>query len=365
MSKRKSPKRIKTGLAGAPLDGGYMALRNYFYSELEKKDYVSMIKEYIRTNYDRTQSSIILSNPDYSFNFFNYAASIYWLNAGFTLEEGESKYKQGLDNYLNKLLEEGEKFKVDIVKKNSIKPKAISPMERLKNKVQETIGKDFDLLKDDWMDLKRTEIDVYSLFKQYDLKGISVTIVSNWVQKMYDEYSGAYNKECPQLVESYSFVKRTDLKWYMTACQTMLDDLSKLKAVRKSVTRTKKVKTADKQVAKVKYKINDSEYKLESINPVLIVGTGTVYLFNTKSRKLQVYITESLVGGLQVSSSSITGFDEDKSFMITLRKPDEVLQKMLTLTPAKVKKYLESIKAKKLSVSGRINTDMIILRAVK
>lgn len=359
---KKKVKRIKTGLAGAPLDKGYESVRFYFFTDLDKKDYVDLLKEYVKTNFSREEQRIILSNPDYAFNYFNYASMVHWKNSGFELSEYNTL---ALNRFILNLLDKGKPILEEKKEEQKEKPKVISPAERLKMKVQETIFGDIDILLDDWMDSKRTTIDIYSLVKKYDIKGVGLKYIEDRLQKIQDEYDGAYNKTCPQLVEAYNYLKRTDIKWFKEECGRMIADVQKLQAVRKAqrVPRAKKAVAADKQVSRLQYKVNDSEYKLESINPVLLVGATKVFVFNTKTRRISVYTSNNLEG-ISVSGTSLKNFSET-SFTTTLRNPDETLKQILTYTPAKINKVLDELTTKRIAANGRINKDTILLKVLR
>ena len=45
--KQKTKRRIKTGLAAAPLDSGFMRYKNYIRTEIDKKDIAGLIRNYI------------------------------------------------------------------------------------------------------------------------------------------------------------------------------------------------------------------------------------------------------------------------------------------------------------------------------
>lgn len=89
-----------------------------------------------------------------------------------------------------------------------------------------------------------------------------------------------------------------------------------------------------------------------------------VYTFNTKTRKISVYITDN-PNGFEVSGSSIKGFVQETSVTFKLRKPDEVLPVILSKAPKVIEKTLDGIKAVKSSANGRINIDTIILKALR
>ena len=120
-------------------------------------------------------------------------------------------------------------------------------------------------------------------------------------------------------------------------------------ANQKTVVRTKKVKPAGVQVANVNYDKEGSP-----ISAVKIPGAIDVVIFNTKTRKLQVY---KAVGrqGLSVKGTSIKDFDEVKSYQVTVRQ--NLIDRLLFVVgkdPKAIEKTI-SPKTKRTKVNGRLN----------
>ena len=66
MVKRKKAKvraRARTGLAGAPIDKGFDAVKYYFHIEVDRKDLINTLKSYIKSNFDSKNQKFALSNP--------------------------------------------------------------------------------------------------------------------------------------------------------------------------------------------------------------------------------------------------------------------------------------------------------------
>jgi hypothetical protein len=140
------------------------------------------------------------------------------------------------------------------------------------------------------------------------------------------------------------------------------------KATRK--TRKPKSKPAAKVVEKVKYKKTDDKYKLASVDPASIVGATTLWVFNTKTRKLGRYVASEIDptgagregSGLSVKGTTITGFDEAQSIQKTLRKPDDTLKDFKAAGKVKLRKFMEELPTTETKLNGRLNPDTIILK---
>jgi hypothetical protein len=197
------------------------------------------------------------------------------------------------------------------------------------------------------------------------LAGSAVAPVRQVIEGWLLDYEDAYHKRCEQAVEGYSHLKRPELNHRIKACQDMLLDLDRIKSAAKATrkTRVKKPQAADKQVRNVKYKTEDANFKLASINPVQIIGKTRLYTFNTKTRTLTEYITQS-VDGFQISGSTIKNIDPVNSRQVKLRKPDEFLPMVLSKTVKQIDTEWKKLTTKSSQPNGRLNADTILLRVL-
>ena len=202
-------------------------------------------------------------------------------------------------------------------------------------------------------------------FKRYGLAGSATMPVRQVIEGWLIDYEDAYHKRSEDAAEGYSHLKKPELNRRIKACQDMLLDLDRIKSAAKATrkTRVKKPKAADKQIAKVKYKTEDANFKLVSIPPIQMVGKMRLFTFNTKTRMLTEYITES-ANGFQISGSTIKNFDQVNSRTVKLRKPDEFLPLVLTKTPNQIDKEWKALTTKSSVPNGRLNTDTILLRVL-
>ena len=187
-------------------------------------------------------------------------------------------------------------------------------------------------------------------------------------KKMSEEEADQWD----QVKEGYGHIKKAELKKIITALENLLEAcdfvIESSKATRK--TRKPKSKPAAKVVEKLKYKQTDDKYKLASIDPANIVGASTLWVFNTKTRKLGKYVASEVDptgagregSGLSVKGTTITGFDEEQSVQKTVRKPDEVLKEFKSAGKVKLRKFLDEIKTTDTKLNGRINPDTILLK---
>lgn len=371
MVKRKKAKvraRARTGLAGVPIDKGFEAVKYYFHMEIDRKDLINTLKSYIKSNVDSKNQKFALSNPEYKFYIFtHYCATAFWINSGIKLDEKSSKYAEGLYKYVMTLVESGKDiyFEKQAKLKDSANVVSLSPMQRLQKKISNTIMQDLLDLEDKWIDGEKAELDIYQEFKRHGLTGAAVASVRQVIEGWLLDYEDAYHKRCEDAVEGYAHLKRPELNRRIKVCQDMLADCDRIRSAAKATraTRVKQPKSADKQVAKVQYKKEDTEFKLVSIPPIKIVGGTRLYTFNTKTRALTEYITQD-VKGFEISGTSIKNIDKVNSRTVKLRKPDAFLPIVLGKTPNQIDKEWKTLTTKTSVPNGRLGSDTILLRVL-
>lgn len=363
--------RARSGTAGAPLDKGYAAVQAYFHMEVDKKDLSDILKRYIKKNRSKEDQKVIFANAEYNFTMFtHYCAAAFWLNSAMPKDDMAistgGMWYDALDKFIDTLYEKGkplllEKEAEKIAQGNVI---TLSPMQKLQNKINNTIMYELDDLEDAWMNGEKAVLDVYLRMKFHGLGGSATKPVASLLEGWLLDYSDAYHKRCEQAVEGYSHLNRPELKRRMDECEKMLGDLEKLKASTKA-TRTVKMKKApslDKQISRLKYKKEDNEYKISSIAPAMLVGALCAFVFNTKYKTITKYVSET---GLMVSGSTLKNINLEQSIQNSLRKPNEFLPIVLTKSEKQIDKAWSELTTKSRIPNGRINGDTIILRVLK
>ena len=361
LKKKKEIVRRK-GAALIPIQRGWEATKYYFQIEVTKKDIVGYIKTYVKNNFTKAQARKILAAPEYKFNIPHYGCTAFWLNSKLDIDEKIQPFVNGIKKHCTELIDIGGEILNE--KKNEKKVViSISPMERLQKKISETIMQDLLDLEDQWIEGEKVTIDLYKLFQTHSLSGSATLPVRQVVEGWLIDYEDAYHKRDEQAVEGYSHLKRPELNRRIKSCQDMLLDLDKIQSAAKAnrKIRTPKVKAADKQVAKVQYKKEDPEFKLVSINPILLIGSRRLYAFHCKERYLIEYCTQS-VNGFEISGTTIKNIDSVNSRQVRLRKPDEFIPIALNKTVKQIDTEWKKLTTKTTIPTGRINKDIILLR---
>lgn len=361
------PRRPKVGIDAAPRDS-FDKCKYYFHYEIEPKQCATIVKTWVKKEFTQEEAKCILACPEYKFTMFSHwAATIFWMNEGLEWEERYYGFRDKVRKHYEEYIEIGKDILANKTEDKEEKSNVIrlTPQQLLARKVGETVMQDVDKLEDEWIENKKTTIDLFALFTKYELKAMAVPQVRNRIQCWLEEYTGAYNKECDQLVEGYQNVKRTEIKRRMKACEDMLADLERIvqvgKATRKP--RKKKAVTADKQVASLKYQKQDATLKIASVNPVSIPGAVRMLVVNTKYRTITEYITDRAQGFI-IKGTTLQGFDDVQSRTKTMRKPEEFL-KLCNKTVRQFNKHFEALTTKESKPTGRLNSDCVILKVDK
>ena len=205
---------------------------------------------------------------------------------------------------------------------------------------------------------------VLNLLKSQQAKAAHARIIRDFYARDLAELEElASGKADEQLREGYSHRSKKQIRNLITfltevknACEMLMQEAKVNRAPRKT-----KAVSKDKIVAKLKYKKSDEPLKLVSINPVDIIGSKELWVYNTKSRKLGKYVAAEF-SELGVKGTTITGFSETLSVMKTLRKPEEKLKEFKSAGKVALRKFLEDINAVDAPMNGRINEEIVLLK---
>ena len=169
-----------------------------------------------------------------------------------------------------------------------------------------------------------------------------------------------------QLKEGYAHYstaqKKAALDLYkkiVDACDIIIGEQKLNKKPRKV-----KAKSADDLVKKLKFKSSDSTYGISSVPANGLIGGLMAVVFNTKNRKLGVYVATDN-DGFGVKGTTLTNYNESTSIQKTLRKPAETLAIFKRTTKARAVREFEALKTTDTKLNGRFNEDTIILAIFK
>jgi len=197
-------------------------------------------------------------------------------------------------------------------------------------------------------EVKAAHARVIKTLYSRDLAELLELASGNADEQLKEGYSHRTKKQIRNLIAFYQEI--------MSACDMLAQEA---KVNRKP--KARKAQPKEKVVAKMKYKKSDEPLKLVSINPVDIIGSKELWIFNTKTRKLGRYVADEYKD-LGVKGTTITGFNATTSVCKTLRKPEDKLKEFKAAGKVQLRKFLDSINATDTMMNGRINEETILLR---
>jgi hypothetical protein len=185
-------------------------------------------------------------------------------------------------------------------------------------------------------------------------------------QRYLDEYSMALAGKPPSLAEAYAPLGKRKIKAAITWWEQAITDINTFgqqKLVMRK-TRKRKPQPPTKIVGKLKFLKTFPALKLASIEPTQLLKCSEVWVYNTKLRKIGIYVT---LGGVpfEIKGTRLTNIDPLKSVQKTLRKPDEQLKEFSNYSKAGAIKWFNNIRAVATKMREAINGDSILLKGVK
>lgn len=238
--------------------------------------------------------------------------------------------------------------------------------DRIKEKASECIGEMEGYIDDLVSSDFKISLNPYGLMHGMEIKSVHVRHISNHFKKKRIEYDEVVNTTDKDLKDGYSNFTKTQLKKLVSLFDQIILDCNKIsdESVKTRKPRKVKKKTPEQLVAKVKICEEFSELGLKSIAAKDIIGATQLWVYNTKTRKLGVYHAED-AGGFTVKGTSVENYNESKSVQKKLRKPEVTLPEVLKAGKVAIRNILPDIRAVESPLTGRLNTDTILLRILK
>ncbi len=242
----------------------------------------------------------------------------------------------------------------------------VSIQDHIRKKASECIGELEGQIDDLIISEFKSNVSPYATMTSMDTKGAHAKFIIEHFKTRRVEYDTVLTTDDADLKEGYSNFTKTQLKKLIAYCDQVIVDGMKLagEAVKSRKPRKRKTKSAEQLIAKLNYAKDFAELKLVSVDPKTIIGASTLWVYNTKTRKLGVYHALD-VSGLNIKGSTIQNFAESKSVSKTLRKPAVTVNEVLKAGKVALRNILTDIRAAETALTGRINADTILLKVSK
>ena len=325
-----SNRRAKTGIGAAPTDS-WRWFAEYIRMDLDPKDIMAILKTYVKKNCPKGYLNV----PDWHFRMYRTIAL--WIE---DIEKAIAK---------NTFVEENTSLKR-------------SPAQVLRLKQENIIGSIEEVLDNGIYD--PAGFSPYDELIKDNHAQSTAKAVAEYYKPVLEEAKELVEKKTPDLVEAFNHMSTTVRKKYLAFLEHIVADATRYMMAKKA---TRKVsvprpKSAYSQIAKMNYAKESAEYKITSIDPLLIVGARRVWTFNTKYKHLTEFVSNER-DGFTVKGSTLQKIDGDRTRRITLRKPKEFLPIIQSNTQKQIETAYRQLTTKSQPRSdGRINKDTLIMR---
>ena len=267
------------------------------------------------------------------------------------------KHQLDLNNYIDSFAKKVTEVVVVVEDRKTVR-------EYTEDKISEYIGSvegEFDEVI-----INNTEFNLLNDLKAKTIPAVYCNPITAWINRKLAEYREVEKSTDESIKEGYKNLPKRKLNFVLKVLTQWENDISLYFQIKKAnrKPRKKKVVPASVQIKNLNFKSEDKDFNLKSINPTEIVGASQVWIFNTKYKRLSVYRTDSATG-LQVKGSTLQNYDPEMCEQRTVRKPLDVLKKVLDGGKVQLRKIISELTTKEIPVNGRINDECIIVRAIK
>jgi len=242
----------------------------------------------------------------------------------------------------------------------------INIQERIRDKANECIA-ELEVQVDDFiLSGCSSNVSPYGIFHTMNIKDAQTKYIVDWAKNKRIEFDDVLNTDDALVKEGYSNFTKPQLKKIIGYFDQVILDCQRISgdSVKTRKPKKRKAKSPTQLVSKMKFMFEFPDLKLKSVNATDIIGAMSLWVYNTKNRKLGVYHAED-AGGLSVKGSTITNFAESKSVQKTLRKPEVTLPEVLNGGKVFLRNVMSNIRAVESNLTGRINCDTILLKVTK
>jgi hypothetical protein len=365
-----------SGLTGEQFGAKYREAMKWYRLETSAKDLKPKVIDWMgRTGVDKAVIASFKKTQDWRCNATMGAVAA-CLIKGMPDSHPDWNNGKSVSAYLTKSINEAiEAGKHDIEKVEEVKAvKAVAPVVTIQDRLKDAAGdmsEEIDYAIDSWI----TDPDAFDpkAFKMTNLlrgkgaKAAHARFIKSYFKRGHEELLElASGNADEQLREAYGHVARKNVKKLIEFYESIMVACDQIAAEAKLTKkpRAKKVVPAEKLIAKVKFKTGDDKLGITSVPPTQIIGAQSLVIYNTKTRKIGVYISKSSAG-FGVKGTSITDFSE-KSFQKTIRKPEVQLKEFKEQnTQKRVETWFTKIKTTETLMNGRLNEDIILLKVFK
>jgi len=266
--------------------------------------------------------------------------------------------REKLQTFEEKILREGEELSKHAAaaaeKRNATKAAAV------RRDIAEAIAH-IDMVIDGFIETGKTTFDAASWIRNNKISKEAQEAIQTRFKRVLDELIASETD--PELNEGYStFNKKKKTVFIELMTDIVSTKICTTKSAGDRKPRKKKVIPPEKLVKNLQYMKSFNELNLESIDPTIIIGATSLWVYNTKYRILTNYVSDE---GLSVKGSTLLNINEAETKSKKLRKPEVTVPEVLRSGKVPLRKVFDNLTTGFLKANGRINKETILLRVVK
>lgn len=292
--------------------------------------------------------------------------TIAWLmrmaQMGLILSWGEKKF---IATRLQKLLAGVPKIE-KASKEDEAETEKVNIQDRINAKLKITFG-ELDAAFDDFIKSNMSKkAEVMGIFARTAPPGNRMKDIIAYAEKHLRELNFAVTG-VPPFDEAYNAYGKRSLKAMIGFWDAVVSAANSYGVIKRKNRKPRKAKVVspEKMVSKLKHLKTFVPLKLTSIDPTQILRSTEVYTFNTKTRKLGIYVVDSHANAFDVKGSKILNMNPVLSVQKTLRKPEKQLPEFMALGKPASTKWMKAVKSTEIKMKESLSKDCIILKAYK
>ena len=264
------------------------------------------------------------------------------------------------ENYAKLLTEKPHKQKVKV--QASAAPK-ISIQDRILERARDEAGELEGFIDDLKSSDFKKKYDIEKYLKSKNLSSVVLQKICDMFVEPAREITAAVRGDDEQIKEAYSHLKKPQLRKLSELYDDIVSAANKIAIENKPKRKRRRIKEkpVTQIVAKVNYLTEHKDLNLTGLPVEKVVGASQVWTYNVKTKLLGVYNTDN-ARGLTFKGTTLQNFDPKSSIGKRLRKPEVVLPELLGAGKIKLKKILPELKTKEQPLTGRFNSDTIVLK---
>ena len=266
--------------------------------------------------------------------------------------------RASLDRYVNRIKKIAVTHKQE--KKEARIEKVDVPTLTIRQRLDEKAGQ---IIADveEHVDNCNYEFSLYDYLQAEDLGGVYGQKIADYYQPIVEDIEEILKSKDKELIQSLTV---SDIKAHLKWLKNLVDDGNRFANNQKRQRKPRKKKAnTEKMLSKVKYCAEYNPLKIVSINPSQVLDKQVVWLYNTSNNTLTRLVAEEN-NALTIKGTTIVNADLSASWTRRLGKANEKhINVVLRGNKTQRNRLNNQINSKDMDSSGRLNANIVILRA--